>query len=141
MTLSGRWLLAGVIVALIGAAVAAGLVLVGSPAEARLQRLDDRRVDDLTGLANAIDLAWTRTGRLPGSLDEAAAGVPPHDPDSAEPYAYREIGRGTYELCATFARPSEATPATNTRPFWTHTAGRQCFTIDAQAVGRRPEPR
>jgi hypothetical protein len=116
-------------------AITGGLLAIGSPAEARLERLDQRRVQDLTRVSAAVDLYWTRQGRLPGSLRElpptTAAAV---DPATGEAYAYRVIDDATYEVCATFVRAS-AEPRSGQR-FWTHDAARQCFALRPEKVGR-----
>ncbi|MEZ5319289.1 MAG: DUF5671 domain-containing protein [Vicinamibacterales bacterium] len=118
-------------------AVAASLAIIGSPAEARVELLDLRRVQDLTRTSTSIDLYWTREGHLPASLaDLPSAPRPLTDPDTGAPYAYRVIDAGTYELCATFARASADTSPRPTRRFWTHEAGRQCFTIEPQRIER-----
>ena len=89
------------------AAIAAGLVLIGSPSAERMRRLDEIRERDLAQLANAIDLYWKREGELPASLD-ALADVPgasfrsTMDPSTSQPYPYRAIDASRYELCASF---------------------------------------
>ena len=42
------------------AVVVAGFLVVGSPPEARLRRLDGRRVADLRDVQSAVNLYWTR---------------------------------------------------------------------------------
>ena len=51
------------------AAIAAGLVLIGSPSAERMRRLDEIRVSDLMQLSRAVDFYWKREGALPPSLD------------------------------------------------------------------------
>jgi hypothetical protein len=115
------------------AAVAGGVYLVGPPAEARARRLDARRQTDLQGLRMAVDLYWTRSGRLPESLDEltheAGRNIDSRDPETGEPYGYTVRAADRYELCAGFARDSEMRS-----DFWSHGAGRRCFQIAAKAV-------
>lgn len=88
------------------AAIAAGVMIIGSPAEQRGRRLDERRVEDLRDAARGVNLHWTRHGRLPASLDllsrEAGVNVATRDPASGESYEYRVLNDTTYELCATF---------------------------------------
>ena len=67
---SPHTVLVAVVVLVVAAAVTAGLVLVGSPSEARLERLDARRVEDLQRLSRLIDVHWAKHGRLPASLDK-----------------------------------------------------------------------
>lgn len=99
-------------IAAVVAAVGVGLVLLGSPAEERERRIDDRRVADLHGITAATDIYWTRHGRLPASLDDLAAEpglrVSTSDPTSSETYGYRTLDDGRYEVCATFFADSGA---------------------------------
>jgi hypothetical protein len=138
--MSGRSMLGAFIAGAVAVAVGAALVYVGSPAEARRRRFDDRRVRDLTEIADSLDRYWTTNTHLPASLEEAAQGgvaSVPHDPESAEPYAYRAIDDHQYELCAAFARASDEVPAMTDRPFARHSAGRQCFTLPVKGTGRQ----
>lgn len=141
---SGRALLVGLVVAFVAIVVGVGLWVLGSPAEERRRRLDERRVEDLREIAAAVDAYWTRTGAQPESL-EALAGwqglqAPRTDPDTGEPYAYRPAGPNRYELCATFAREDPG-PEPRRRyelgpSFWHHGAGRHCFDLEAERVER-----
>lgn len=130
--LSGRTLLGAFIAVLAVVAIGVALRQVGSPAEARLRRLDERRVSDLDEIAGSLDRFWTASQRLPASLEEAARGggaSVPRDPETGEPYAYRAVDDRRYEICATFARSSNEVPAMHQPPFRAHASGRQCFTI------------
>ncbi len=112
MNLSPRSIALGAAVAAVVAAVAFGLVLLGSPAQERERRIDDRRVADLHGITAATDIYRARHGRLPASLDELAAEpglrINTRDPTSSEMYGYRALDDGAYEVCATFAADSGA---------------------------------
>lgn len=130
--ISGRTVAGAVIVAAVLAAIAIALVYVGSPGEARQRRFDERRVGDLTEIVTSLDRYWAASTRLPASLEEAAKGGAasvPRDPETGEPYGYRALDDRRYELCATFARPSDELPGINQPPFRAHTTGRQCFTM------------
>ena len=119
----------GAIAAVIGT-IAAALALIGSPAEQREYRMDERRVQDLRLVADSVNVYWTRRGRLPASLDDLARefGVASADPATGERYAYRPIADDSYELCATFARDSSTLPGkTVAVDVWSHGRGRQCF--------------
>lgn len=127
-------------VAVVVVSVVVGLTLIRSPGEERERRVDDRRVSELRSIAAAVDLYWTREGRLPASLDELRAaqlgGLHYEDPETLRPYGYRILGEKGYELCAEFAR----NPAQDRRrpqgDFWAHGAGRQCFRLEAKTVQR-----
>lgn len=142
----GFWLAvaAGVVVV---AAVVGGLVIVGGPGEARLEKLDTARRDDLRTIEHAVAEVWDRTDALPPSLDSlrAADRLRPEDladPETGASYDYRVLSDSTYELCATFARASDD------RERWLHDrsaidahgAGRHCFTVrPSLAQDRRPQ--
>jgi len=118
----------------------AGVILVGSPAEGRLQRLDTGRIEDLKGIMVAIDSFWVRNERLPASLE--VLGADPRvrmntvDPGSAEPYEYYPLDEDTYELCASFDGESLAPGRRTPADFWSHGVGRQCFELSVDASGR-----
>ncbi len=113
------------------AAVAAGLLVVGSPAEYRLLRLDGQRVFGLRQMSQAAESRWVQDQKLPDSAAKLVDGRYlsrlPRDPSTDEPYEYRVTGPRQYEVCAVFARPSEPELAAD---FWSHEAGRRCFTFE-----------
>ena len=126
-------------------AVIAGLAVLGSPGEARDRRLDARRVDDFRGLANAIDLYWSREQRLPETLDALLTldGEEPglHDPVSGRPYEYRAVSVRRFELCAEFVG---AETETDEQDFWRHPSGRHCYEMTVEPAEREraiPTPR
>ena len=96
------------------AAVAFGLVLLGSPAQERERRIDARRVADLHGIAAASNLYWSRHSRLPASLDDLTAApglrINTRDPVSSETYEYEALDSLRYQVCATFDGESLAGP-------------------------------
>ena len=125
---------AGAGLAVAAIAVFAGLYLSGSPAEQRLLRLDERRVQDLRGLAVAIDAYHIGNGTLPLRLDDVMEARRlrniPVDPVTGDRYQYELVDENQYRLCAVFSRPSEE----SRRPdFWQHEAGSWCFTISPRA--------
>ncbi len=95
-------------------AVAWGFFLVGSPATRRLERFDERRLQDLQTIAREIqsmveneNKKGTLKGPLPKTLEEAAQRardqrLNSRDPETNEPYRFRIKNETTYELCATF---------------------------------------
>ena len=134
-------IVASVVTAIVMAAVIGGIILLDSPAQERLRRLDERRVDDLRELAYALDLYWTREGSLPPTLEELSSApgvfVELFDPETGQLYEYRVLGDKAYELCAEFARDT----ATDERDglyksLWSHGPGRQCFQLEAKDVNR-----
>jgi hypothetical protein len=127
----------GVSVVAVAAAVVAGLTVIGSPAEQRLLRLDERRVLDLRRLAQVVSSHWNARQALPLNAADLVDGRSltrvPLDPSSDEPYEYRVSGQSQFELCAVFDRPSRLEDAAD---FWYHDAGRRCFEFDVTQAGR-----
>lgn len=123
----------------VGIVIIAAFLLIGSPEEQRLQRLDDRRVSHLQHLAHAVDDYWEDHGVLPDSLTVLVDGRRlsrlPEDPISGETYGFHATAPASFRLCATFDR---ASGETGSQHFWDHPAGRQCYDFDA---GGRSEPR
>ncbi|NNK62817.1 MAG: hypothetical protein HKO98_06360 [Gemmatimonadetes bacterium] len=120
--------------AVIAVSIVIGIVIIGSPTEGRFRQLDSGRIGDLQGIMRATDLFWSRTDRLPESLEELAAdpraSVRIVDPGTGEPYVYRVTSPDTYELCATFDRESRVVPARDAAEFWRHGPGPTCFELE-----------
>lgn len=119
--------LLGLLIVVIGGAVAAGLVVLGWPATQRELRLDDRRAQDLDAIVNQVHIYRLKHKTMPESLPAMFAEAPwmamPQDPVTAAVYEYRVVDHERYEVCAFFQRQSE------TRAHrWPHGAGRTCFT-------------
>ena len=134
------WILAGVVVA----AIVIGVILLDSPAQERLNRLDDRRVSDWRELSFAVHVKWTREGRLPSSLEELSIEErivrELADPVTGDAYEYRVVDEDTYELCAVFEGEIDA--GEHDIPYeylWFHGPGRQCFELKAQDINREIE--
>jgi len=120
--------------------LAAGFMIVGTPQQARQMRLDQQRAADLSGIQAQIPNYLTRKQKLPATLEDLADPLSyftiPVDPVTGAAYEYRLIDAKTFELCATFAMPSderlEATrPAFSQNGLsdnWKHGAGHTCFT-------------
>jgi hypothetical protein len=118
------------------AAVGIGLYLGGSPAEQRLLRIDEERLNGLRTLAQAIDAHWIANRTLPSDMNrliDAQRLRMPVDPVSEAPYEYEILGADRYRLCATFDRPS---PDVGVPDFWRHDAGRRCFDIEPRGLAR-----
>ncbi len=128
----------GLLTAVVVVAVVIGMVVIGSPARERMRRLDERRVQDLTGIARAIDLYWTRHARLPSSLEELerepGGNISSNDPGTHVPYEYRPLPAGTYELCARFESAPAQENQARSPGFWSHGGGRQCFQRTARKI-------
>ena len=113
----------------VGTALIAGFIVVGPPMKARLERLDDQRVQDLRSISSSIASYAAGHHSLPdvlGSMrangDIDAASV--RDPVTRAPYEYRRTGARSYELCAVFAT---AAGGNGEDSVWKHPIGRYCF--------------
>ena len=130
MRMAGRQLLAGIVSLVVASAIVTGMVILGSPSEARAKRLDARRVTELIGITTAVNYFHSEKGRLPASLDELSKepGVRiSTDPTTGAPYRYRVFGAEEFELCGTFERASEAQEGSGV-DVWQHPPGDHCFT-------------
>jgi hypothetical protein len=144
---TGTTVFTGLAIGVVVVAVVGGLIVLGPPSEERTRRLDERRTEDLRGITRAVDLYWTRHGRLPASIKdlsgESGLKVSARDPGTAQTYELRVLDTATYELCASFERMStEPGNLTGRTPdvsedFWSHGVGRRCFRLDAQEVPAR----
>ncbi len=138
--------------------IVAGFFIVGSPQEERLRRFDDQRIQDLSLLQGQIIDFWINKDRLPEQLGQLKNDItgftPPLDPQSGSPYEYRTAGVLSFELCASFSRPSDMGSLGSKRipvpaqPFglegaqnWSHPEGRACFlrTIDPELYKNRQQ--
>ncbi|MDZ4231284.1 MAG: DUF5671 domain-containing protein [Patescibacteria group bacterium] len=96
---------------LVGVAIVAGFMTVGSPAQQRLLRFDERRIQDLQSIQWQVVNYWQYKERLPQTLadlqDPLLNYTLPVDPEFTEgkTYEYNALGDLTFELCATFALP------------------------------------
>lgn len=103
-------------------AAVAGLMVVGGPGTARLERLDERRARDLKGLAQWLEHHREQEGRLPetlGALEPMLPGeVSALDPATGAPYVYERLGENDFRLCAELALPEKQEPeVTPLRPY------------------------
>ncbi|HEX6860240.1 MAG TPA: hypothetical protein VF138_08605 [Caulobacteraceae bacterium] len=125
---------------LVLAVLTAGVLVAGSPRQARIYSLDRERVRALTELSFVIDRYHEERGALPRTLAELAAfepGVTPDDlvdPRTQAPYEYHPAGAGGFELCATF----EAASPKDDEIRWRHEAGRKCFDFKAPKSASDP---
>lgn len=133
-----------ILVAVIGA-----FFIVGSPATARLVQYDEQKISNLENIQYQIVNYWQRKETLPTKLSDLEDSISgfrvPVDPQSGTyEYIIKDATGLSFELCATFNKPSmnqlnqksipAATPSMGYTDNWAHTAGRVCFerTIDKQ---------
>lgn len=125
--------------------VVTGLLLLGSPSRARQRRLDDLRVRDLSSIANALDLYWSKHTALPDTVDSLVSARLldriPTDPVSGVRYPIHLTGERSYRLCATFSQPLDTNDESQYnyngglyrgRHSWKHGAGESCFDFSAE---------
>jgi len=145
-------LLAWVLAIMVLGSIIAGFFIIGTPAEQRDRRFDDRRVSDLQSLQWQIINYWQQKNELPQTLadlqDSISGFVPPTDPETEASYEYNILGELSFELCAEFETSSkefvESYPKTRDQN-WEHEKGRTCFkrTIDPELYkdkGKMLEP-
>ena len=115
----GVWI-AGIGAITVFAAVIAGFLSVGSPGDARAQRLDDARLMTMHQIAAAAQCAFAFTNKVPASLDEihrafverraaVAVGVCNYveiRPDEESAISYQANDSEHIMLCGAFRRPS-----------------------------------
>jgi hypothetical protein len=131
--------------------IVGGFFIVGSPAEQRMMRFDEQRINDLQVIQSEVVNYWTQKEVLPPTLNELnnsiSGFVPPSDPETNTVYEYNIKSNLIFELCAEFNLPSLVNNTTvNSVPTmprsvydpynqnWSHGKGRTCFerTIDPE---------
>ena len=126
--------------------IIAGFVIVGTPQDARLYRLDQQKVNDLQSIQWQIVNFWQQKQQLPGELsdlsDPLSGFVVPMDVQSGDSYRYEATSNSSFRLCATFNMPSRGGDPSYAEPYryageqqnWSHEAGEVCFdrTIDPE---------
>lgn len=93
------------IIIVVSVAVVSGFFIVGSPKKARLEKLDDLRVQGLSSLQYNIVSYVALHDKLPESLEDIQY-VPEEnliDPETKTPYIYKKTGNLTFKLCANFS--------------------------------------
>ncbi len=117
---------------IIGVSIISGFFIIGTPAEQRARRFDERRINDLQFLQIQVIDYWRREEKLPQSLDDLYDNFIdlelPRDPVSGKMYDYKIKDDKTFELCAEFALPSrEEDIKFKFGSRWQHPAGYYCF--------------
>ncbi len=120
-------------------AVVAGVVIIGSPTQVRMYRMDEQRVQDLRSISNSIEVFRNVHSALPDTLDKLLTdSSSPYlhvtDPESKLPYEYKINDAASYVLCAQFGATSRTSSERtwDVPNFWNHGAGRQCFNLKAR---------
>lgn len=113
------------------ATIVSGILIAGSPKEARLRNFDLQRTSDLSELRFFVENYYRENEKLPEDLT-ATQLKDIKDPESGQPYEYRIIDESTYELCAIFSLSAEESENSFRRfpgedEWHFHEAGKQCF--------------
>jgi len=139
--------------------IVAGFVVVGTPQDMRLQRIDAQRVEDLQSLQWKIVVHYQQHQTLAADLtsfnDPISGFVLPVDPQTREAYNYTVTAPDSFKLCATFSRDSlelagmgeygardMSYPSKGSIDNWRHGIGETCFdsTIDPELYPPYPKP-
>lgn len=133
----GAWLMVAAGLAVL-ASLAATVAVIGTPARQRLARLDERRVEDIDALHDAIEVHARGPRGLPATLaDLDAPARARRDPATGRAYRYDRRDTERYRLCADFAlaTPADRIRAGHADAGMHHPAGPHCFTY-RRGVGR-----
>src|SRR3989338_271596 len=124
--------------------IVAGFSVLGTPATQRAYRYDSQKVSDLQNIQWQIVNYWQQKGTLPTTLeqlkDPISGFVVPIDSQNKKPYEYKKTGNLSFDLCAEFNKPLEATndsigrmiypePMGKLNESWQHEAVHQCFSL------------
>lgn len=127
---------------LIVVALATGFVIMGSPAQVRLYRLDAQRISDLEQIEWQVGNYEQQKSMMPQSItdlnDPSLGYIVPTDPQTHAPYEYQKTGDRTFRLCAIFSAETQANiqgvapigpygPVGSAQENWYHLAGHACF--------------
>lgn len=120
---------------LAGVAVLAVVILAfvktRGPSAQRLFRTDQKRIQNLSQLANEVNAQYNRREKqLPETLDDSQK-TKYADPVTGQPPAYTPKPPNQYTLCATFSTDSTKDESDPSFHFWTHSPGPKCFELNA----------
>jgi len=82
-----------------------GVYFVGNPSQARAERYDQQRIDDLRALHYGVQTHYQMQKKLPASLLDIDTdyGQMYGDPETGESYEYMVVSDNTYKICAIFS--------------------------------------
>jgi Domain of unknown function (DUF5671) len=117
-----------------------GYMQIEAPSEVRERSLDQRQLDDLSMMQSLITNHYATENALPEKLsDLQLSETLPTAPEDRAPYTYVKRDANSFEICATFAYPSNPSAypymAYDTSGMilknpddWNHESGAWCFT-------------
>ena len=111
------------------AVAASGVLVIPTPHQAFLDRMDQNRIRDLSELKWTIERYADKHKQLPARLLELVERKLAYsdqitDPESGVLYGYQILAPTKYKLCASFRSSTEKTIY---GPEWQHKAGEECF--------------
>lgn len=130
--------------ALVATVVVAAVWLAGGPMQARVQPLDERRIQDLRAIYFKVNSFYRELKRLPAFLEECDRNPGTFiegktDPATGAAYSYEVIDTDTFALSANFTLPSgpgqPGVSGLEAEGFWKHGAGPAIFRIDLGGAG------
>lgn len=146
------------VILVVAAAVVAGFFMVGSPAQERLRRFDQQRIQHLQSLQWEVVNFWQSKNKLPerlSDLNDSLRGFSvPKDPQTQRDYEYNIKDAQTFELCAIFNKSGNGLdgryPVREKIPapvgglyqadYWQHEAGHACFERKIDKDFFKPKP-
>ncbi len=89
--------------------IVGGFLVIGSPKEARFERLDEQRVMHLQEIQRLVVEYWRQQGALPENLEALVeiGYIYPIDPETNELFGYAPLSENSFELCAIFSLASD----------------------------------
>ncbi|MDO8523530.1 MAG: DUF5671 domain-containing protein [bacterium] len=110
-------------------AIGVGIYITGSPYQERRVRLDQEKVNELSGIQNAVIRYWEEKKKLPESLTDTDIRTYVRDSESIKEYEYKILNKETFSLCAEFKTSDKQDQDVKQYGLnkWAHEAGKVCF--------------
>jgi hypothetical protein len=129
------------------AVITYGIVVSGSPFEARATMLDNQRMERLRQIENSVQMYASQHGNILESLADIKT-TPGFlasntlDPETHQQFEYSRLNEAKFQVCATFSTKNALGTEANGQDFseFAHQSGHQCFefAIPQQEAGRGP---
>jgi hypothetical protein len=108
-----------------------GFWKIHGPGTQRLVRTDEKRIQNVSQLANEINLLYNQHNKqLPEKLSDSQK-TKFADPVTKQPLDYSPKPPSGYTICTTFSTASPKEELDGSYSFWTHPAGPKCFELNA----------
>ena len=129
------------VVVVVVTSVIGAFFVTGSPAEERVRRLDNKRVQVLEEMTFAVEVYYRDHDVIPANIDDIYANFSQYSndllADAGGTFEYEAVGEFEYKLCTTFERESMTTsqyrepriisPVMEKTLDWNHSEGYTCF--------------